>query len=96
MITTLQILTPIIALSFLVAFVLMLHDERAGDQMFKSLGMKMWIGHITFYWCALTVSLFIFGYIWQPKWVNIWAAIIALQAAFSIIGAVFARRRWLD
>ena len=89
MITTLNVITPIIALVFLAATVLLIRHRNT-----YPLIMRIWFYHTTLYWCVNAGIVMFVGHYVNPRLVTLWASIIAVQAAVSIIGAILARARW--
>lgn len=89
MLTTINVLTPIIALAFLTATVLLIRKRNT-----YPLIMRLWFYHVTLYWTVNAVVVVVVGHYVNPRLVTLWAAIIAIQAATSVAGAIFARGRW--
>ncbi len=91
MLTTINVLTPIIAVAFLFATVLLMRHRNT-----YPLIMRLWFYHITLYWCANAVIVLAVGHYVNPRLVTLWASIIAIQAAMSVVGAIYARGRWYN
>jgi len=94
MIATLRVLSPIIAVLYIIASGLLLYDLGCEPKILRSLALKLWVWHITFYWCVVTISIVTTGRIVYPHGLTAtWAAIIAFQGAFTIIAAFIIRKR---
>lgn len=89
MLTTINVITPLIALMFLTATVLLARTKNS-----YPLIMRLWFYHITLYWCVNAVIVVVVGHYVNPRLVTLWASIIAVQAATSIVGAIAARKLW--
>jgi len=89
MLTTLNVITPIIAVFFLAATVLLLRNRNG-----YPLIMRIWFYHITLYWTVNAGIVLTVGHYVNPRLVTLWASIIAVQAAMSVVGAILARNRW--
>ena len=86
---TLNLLTPAIALLFLIASIVLASQCNG-----YPLIMRLWFYHITLYWCTNSMIVLIYEHYLNPQLINMWSSAIAIQAAASVLLAIYAKQRW--